>query len=381
MCDVALQAPQPVLSVAVPSYNVEAYLERGLNSFADARFNDVLEVIVVNDGSTDSTPAIAQRFVDAFPRIFRLVNKENGGHGSAVNTGVRLARGTYFRVVDGDDWVHTDNLVALIELLQTEIAKVGDCEPAEGEFVEDDLAKGNLADGLTERLTEGNLAGDKPQPLDIVVDMRREVDMSTMQGPLISFPDTIDTSHTHTFEDVCTSEDVENAITIHTLTARTELIRDHAIAVREGIFYVDYEYIVKVTAFARTVRFVPLEVYQYLVGNASQSVAAGNWVKRYQHHETVVKELLAFASKGQFSASVASYIERKVRLIINTHYKVLLIFDTNRIQGAQRAAAFRTWLTAEYPNFARLTNPRYRVTKLLHMLGFDAVRLDRLMGR
>ena len=107
-----------VLSIVVPSYNVEAYLERGLRSLCDERLADALEVIVVDDGSTDATPAIAQRFVDCEPRIFKLVSKENGGHGSTINTGLAIATGTYFRVVDGDDWVDTEGLVHLIEQLR-----------------------------------------------------------------------------------------------------------------------------------------------------------------------------------------------------------------------------------------------------------------------
>lgn len=85
-----------ILSVAVPSYNVEQYLNKTLPSYCDERFNDILEVIIVNDGSTDTTAEIAQSYVDRYPRIFKLVNKENGGHGSAVNAGIDNATGKYF---------------------------------------------------------------------------------------------------------------------------------------------------------------------------------------------------------------------------------------------------------------------------------------------
>ena len=106
------------LSVAVPCYNVEKYLHKCLDSFSDDRLRQDLEVLIIDDGSTDSTAEIAREYVERYPDIFRLIQKENGGHGSAVNAGIANATGRYFRIVDGDDWVHTDNLIALIGLLK-----------------------------------------------------------------------------------------------------------------------------------------------------------------------------------------------------------------------------------------------------------------------
>ena len=74
-----------ILSVVVPSYNVEKYLDKCLTSFSDERFNGRLDVMVVNDGSSDSTPQIAQKYVNRFPMIFRLINKENGAYKALYN--------------------------------------------------------------------------------------------------------------------------------------------------------------------------------------------------------------------------------------------------------------------------------------------------------
>ena len=82
-----------------------------------------IEVLIINDGSTDNTACIAARYPEKYPEIFRLVNKENGGHGSAVNCGISEAKGKYFKTVDGDDWVDTGALRELIDLKDLNIKR------------------------------------------------------------------------------------------------------------------------------------------------------------------------------------------------------------------------------------------------------------------
>ena len=84
---------EKILTITIPSYNVEAYLEECLESFVNSEVMEEIEVLVVNDGSSDSTAEIAQRYADKYPETFRLINKENGGHGSTINTGIKEAKG------------------------------------------------------------------------------------------------------------------------------------------------------------------------------------------------------------------------------------------------------------------------------------------------
>ena len=107
---------ETILSIAVPAYNSEHYLGKCLDSMAgaDAR----LEVIVVDDGSTDGTGVLVQEYVRRFPRHVSLISKDNGGHGSGINTAVEIATGRYFKVVDADDWIRTDQLPCLLDALE-----------------------------------------------------------------------------------------------------------------------------------------------------------------------------------------------------------------------------------------------------------------------
>lgn len=334
-----MNAAAPTLSIAMPCYNVEAYLERGLGSLADERLAGNVEVIVVNDGSTDSTQSIAERFIRQHPNIFRLVSKENGGHGSAVNAGLAAARGRYFRVIDGDDWVNAEALLAVVARL-------------------------------------------KQLDSDIVVDERTFVDMATLAPTHEPLPNFVRTGEELPFAQVCNQGSLESFINIHTLNFKTELLRTHGVQLREGIFYVDYEYIVKGTCFAKTATFLREPVYQYLVGNAAQSMAAPNMVKRYQHHEAVLRELLAFeAANPDLPAEMAAYLRRKIQLLIHTHYNILLIFDANRKRGATRGREFDAWLKAQHPAYHKLTAKRRRTAWTLHYAGIDAAKLNKLMGR
>ena len=98
-----VSAKMKYLTITVPCFNSEKYLRRCMDSLIIGG-NDV-EIIVVDDGSTDQTGEIADLYAKCFPDIVTVVHKENGGHGSGVNTGLKLAKGRYFKVVDSDDWL------------------------------------------------------------------------------------------------------------------------------------------------------------------------------------------------------------------------------------------------------------------------------------
>ncbi len=92
-----------LLSIAVPCYNSQAYMKKCVESLLYG--GDEVEIIIVNDGSKDDTPCIAEEYASKYPDVVKTVHQPNGGHGEAVNAGLRNATGLYFKVVDSDDWV------------------------------------------------------------------------------------------------------------------------------------------------------------------------------------------------------------------------------------------------------------------------------------
>lgn len=105
---------QKILTIVVPVYKVEAYINKCLDSLLlPSDTMERLEVLIVNDGTPDNSAEMSREYVKRYPGTFRQIDKENGGHGSAWNVGLREATGKYLRFLDSDDWfTNLDRLIA-----------------------------------------------------------------------------------------------------------------------------------------------------------------------------------------------------------------------------------------------------------------------------
>ena len=113
-----ISVKKKILSVIVPAYNVEKYIEKCLDSFEQIERKSDVEVIVVDDGSSDQTAVIARQYCERYPDIFYVYTKENGGHGSAINYGLKYVTGKYFKVVDADDWVDSKEMEQFLDYME-----------------------------------------------------------------------------------------------------------------------------------------------------------------------------------------------------------------------------------------------------------------------
>lgn len=105
-----------LLSIAIPCYNSQSYMRKCVESLLPG--GDDVEIIIVNDGSKDETALIAEEYAERYPGIVKTIHQENGGHGEAVNAGLRHATGLYFKVVDSDDWVELNAYQTILENLK-----------------------------------------------------------------------------------------------------------------------------------------------------------------------------------------------------------------------------------------------------------------------
>ena len=106
-----------LLSIAIPCYNSEKYMRKCIDSLLVG--GEDVEILIVDDGSTkDRTAEIADEYEEQIPTLVRAIHKENGGHGSAVNTAIANATGLYFKVVDCVDWVKQDAYFKILDTLR-----------------------------------------------------------------------------------------------------------------------------------------------------------------------------------------------------------------------------------------------------------------------
>lgn len=108
---------EKTLSIIIPTYNMEKYLHKCLDSLLVSKMPERLEVIVVNDGSKDSSLSIAREYESKYPGIFRAIDKPNGNYGSCINRGLREATGKYVKILDADDWFDTKALDGLLDVM------------------------------------------------------------------------------------------------------------------------------------------------------------------------------------------------------------------------------------------------------------------------
>ena len=224
-----------ILSVSVAAYNLENLIEQNLKSWLNKDIMDKLEILIIDDGSTDNTAKIVTKYQTKYPNTFKLIKQKNSGPGSTVNNGIKNATGKYFRMVDGDDWVKTENLKIYIEML-------------EANDVDMFLTKYEIYDNST-----GN-----------IIDQ-------------IGFD--ISPNVIYKFDDI--SQKIKPQM--HNVTYKTNLLKKNNITVDNG-FYTDMEYLLFPVKHLNTVMYLDEIIYIYRVGQATQSVSIPSMQKNINMH-------------------------------------------------------------------------------------------------
>lgn len=251
-----------VLTIVVPTYNMELYLERCLSSLvlSDHNLMSATEVLVVIDGATDKSLEIAQRYNVQYPNVFRVIEKENGNYGSCVNRGLLEAKGKYFCVLDADDCFDTEVYAQYLKKLQS---------------LNVDLV---INSGLNV-YDEGN---------------------SSWRW---------DFSYE---EDVVYSIEELGVVWIHEVTHRTECLRQCHYRQTEGISYSDEELVFYPMFVEKNFCALDLPLYRYTVGREGQTIDHSNWLKSVDHDIIVAKRMFAHLNSFDWkNTSARNYIEKK----------------------------------------------------------------------
>lgn len=295
---------EKLLSIVVPTYNVEKYLRRCLDSFCIEEIGDRMEVLVINDGSTDSSAEIAGEYVSKHPQIFRLVNKENGGHGSTINRGIEEAKGRYFKVVDSDDWVDEEAFCKLSAYL---------------EGCNSDVVYTNYHH-VDDRTGKKSIEFASPFP---GVEYGREYHFSEIKGNLF--------------------------LKMHGYTIKTELLRNIPM-IDENCFYVDMEYVLFPVPQVETITFLDIFVYQYRVGLPGQSMNIEKMKKNADNYDRVLARVLDFYKqwRPKLQPVKISHMEHVLGRMAASRIKIYLSQPYSR-QNREAIEAFEETMRKNYP--------------------------------
>lgn len=269
-----------ILTISVASYNVEWCLGKCLDSFIGSGVIDDLEILVVNDGSKDGTVALAESYSTRFPENIRLIDKENGGHGSTINASIKAATGKYYKVVDADDWVDAEGIRKLVKAL-------------------------------------------KENDSDVVINPYHFVDADTFEIKSLSstFNGSTEFGVVKPLKDLIGSVYIQ----MHALTYRTDVVKKMGPAIDEHCFYVDMEYNFFPLEYVESALCLDFPVYQYRVGSNEQSVSSANMVKRRSQHRQVLNRLIEYYEdkKDELEPTTREVILDNLRKLSLVHYKIL----------------------------------------------------------
>lgn len=301
-----------VLSVVVPTYNSENYLRTNLDSFCIDEIIDCIEVLIINDGSTDKSLSIAMEYEEKYPDTFRVISKENGGHGSGINYGIKYATGKYFKVVDSDDWVVREGIIKLVSAL-----KNTDVDIVYSKFLW-------TFDNGTKDVKSFKVKAEFEEPF---------------KG--------VEYGKEYKFDDIAG----KTYIKMHNMTVKTDILKTNNIVIDEHLYYVDSEYILYPIPYADKIIFIEDVVYYYRIGRSGQSVGIDK-MKTYEgHYDKVLESLCAFydtlGKEVKCSEAKKNYIAGVVSRIIAGKVKVALSFPL-ALNKKEQIREFDKMLKCEY---------------------------------
>lgn len=277
-----------LLSIAIPCYNSEKYMRKCIDSLLTG--GEDVEILIVDDGSTqDATAEIADEYAAQFPTIVKAIHKENGGHGSAVNTGIENATGLYFKVVDSDDWVKQEAYMKILSTLR-------------------ELAGGSRA-------------------LDMLISNYVYEKEGEKRRKIMHYHRMLPKNQLFTWED-CHHFMKGHYILMHSVIFRTKLLRENGIRLPEHTFYVDNLYVFEPLPYVKTMYYLDVNFYRYYIGRADQSVNESVMISRVEQQLRVNKMMIDYLvekkteiiRKKRLYQYMRNYLE-----IITTVSSILLI--------------------------------------------------------
>ena len=273
-----------LLTIVIPVYKVEQYINKCLESLiVPEKQMERLEVLVINDGTPDNSAIMAKEFEKKYPQIFRVIDKENGGHGSCCNVGLKEANGKYIHFLDSDDWFD-ESFSYYLKQLEHENADVIFTKHVD-EYVEEGVSN----------IHQFNIEYNKTYNVD-------SFDFKKV-GPFF--------------------------FSLHECSYRTELLRKNEVHFREKVSYDDTILRMAALPNLKSISLYDQTLYHYLLGRTGQTMEQSVFIKKFDVFFENVKDLFSFyrKHKNEFSVNVENFARYILVSYVTWVYKDLWNYD------------------------------------------------------
>ncbi|MBO6133023.1 MAG: glycosyltransferase [Lachnospiraceae bacterium] len=269
-----------ILTFCVPCFNSENYMKHCLDTLLHG--GEDVEIVIVDDGSSDDTGKIADEYEKNHPGIVRSIHQENGGHGEAVNTGLRNASGMYFKVVDSDDWVDLEAYEKVLGALR-----------------------------------EAILGNDV---LDMMVCNFVYEKQGAKKKKVMTYRFALPENEIITWNDVRRFHKGQYLL-MHSVIFRTKVLKDSGMELPAHTFYVDNLFVFEPLPFVRTLYYLNVNFYRYFIGRADQSVNESVMIGRIDQQIKVNRMMIDFF----LGASIPN---RKLRSYMRSYLEIITIVSS-----------------------------------------------------
>ena len=328
-----------LLTIGIPAYNIEEYLAQCLDSVLLPDIVDDLEVIVVNDGSTDHTEDIALSYCERYPDTVRVITKPNGGWGSGVNVAMTEAKGEFFKNLDSDDWFDENGFRILLKNMRE-----------------------NPADIMVSPGVEYSMKDGKTRPM--------QFPSVYMAGTVMSFPE------------MC--ESLNYLFRMQCLAFRTSQIRKNDVHLDE-CYYADLELISYPLVGAETIFIQTEPVYMYRLGRDGQSMSFPSMAKHMEDITCVTNSIVNWYLKLEQTEKNPACLDfwRRITKVAITSYlnQPSTVLDKKKQKSyVAELKHFKTGVIDKNPSLQTMED--YGIfAKLLIMTDFRAYPLQATLWR
>ena len=269
-----------LLTVTIPCYNSQDYMSHAIETVLTA--GDDVEILIVDDGSSDNTLSIAKEFENKYPTIVRAIHKEIGGHGSAVNTGIANASGLFFKVLDSDDWFDAESLKKILVFIRY-------------------VAKNEI-------------------PLDLIISNYVYEKPSICKRKSINYKSAMPCNKFFTWDDIRHFKMTQNLL-MHSMMYRTDVLRKCNLKLPEHTFYVDNIFAYYPLPSVKKMYYINVDLYRYFIGREDQSVNEAVMTKRIDQQIKITKIMIDSHNLMEISS-------KKLRSYLLQYLSVMMIVSS-----------------------------------------------------